>query len=259
MPSTLQNLESANGNDTVENSSENVLNKRSEVLAMALGVQIKTGEDPPTGEIKISGFSKKNQTEISLNKEVDSKVRESNARLFKLASQSALNDKTISKTFETENKRNERNKFETEKPRHFKERQNNSRKYDVNRRYSRNAWTSYERYRRPRFRNDYYSRSRRNQNRSSRRSRSYSRTPPRRKGSRRSRSKERKNRRSRSKSHKSSREKSKDKDKKVETEAEKIKRRAEQILLLKKKMEEIELLGMKKKKEEETREKQVFF
>lgn len=38
---------------------ELILNKKSEVLAMALGVQIKTGEDPPTGEISISGYEKK--------------------------------------------------------------------------------------------------------------------------------------------------------------------------------------------------------
>lgn len=33
-----------------------VQNTRSDALALALGVQIKTTEDPPTGEIKISGY-----------------------------------------------------------------------------------------------------------------------------------------------------------------------------------------------------------
>ncbi|CAG9815788.1 unnamed protein product [Phaedon cochleariae] len=42
------------------------LNKRSDFLAMALGVQIKTGDDPPTGEI--SGFNNHNQPNRNNNK-----------------------------------------------------------------------------------------------------------------------------------------------------------------------------------------------
>lgn len=38
---------------------------------MALGVQIKTGEDPPTGEISISGYDKKKKLQEKFTKEVE--------------------------------------------------------------------------------------------------------------------------------------------------------------------------------------------
>ncbi|XP_018321567.1 peptidyl-prolyl cis-trans isomerase G isoform X2 [Agrilus planipennis] len=46
---------------------ELVLNNKSDVLAKALGVQIKTGEDPPTGEIKISGYDRKSNNKKKSN------------------------------------------------------------------------------------------------------------------------------------------------------------------------------------------------
>lgn len=49
------------GNDAPQKQSEQVVNERSAILAMALGVQIKTGEDPPTGEVVFSGYAKKQQ------------------------------------------------------------------------------------------------------------------------------------------------------------------------------------------------------
>ncbi|ENN76993.1 hypothetical protein D910_02884 [Dendroctonus ponderosae] len=48
-------------NDAQEKQPEQVVNERSDILAMALGVQIKTGEDPPTGEVVFSGYAKKQQ------------------------------------------------------------------------------------------------------------------------------------------------------------------------------------------------------
>lgn len=48
---------------------ELILNKKSEVLAMALGVQIKTGEDPPTGDISISGYEKKKKLHEKFHRE----------------------------------------------------------------------------------------------------------------------------------------------------------------------------------------------
>lgn len=50
---TSNGAQKQDGNET-----DLVLNKRSDVLALALGVQVKTGEDPPDGEIRISGYDK---------------------------------------------------------------------------------------------------------------------------------------------------------------------------------------------------------
>lgn len=58
-----------NHNLVSEESKDLILNKRSEVLAMALGVQIKTGEDPPTGDISISGYEKKKKLQERFQKD----------------------------------------------------------------------------------------------------------------------------------------------------------------------------------------------
>lgn len=256
-----------NGKELVDETTEVLNSKRSEVLAMALGVQIKTGEDPPTGEIQISGYNKRNKKIEETNRFVKHKMQEFsksesevNARLLKIAGQPEVAEKIDAMN---QSKRNERNKFRTEKPdnriqdRNFR----NGRHKDVERRrnehrrmeYNRPDRDSRRRYENDRNRKDFRRRSPR-RSRSRKRSRSRGR-------SRRSKSKERRNRNrsrsasteSRKKKH-SSGDREKDADKKPETDAEKFKRRAERILLLKKKME-LELLEMKKKKEEE--EKQV--
>lgn len=227
--------------------------KRSEVLAMALGVQIKTGEDPPTGEIEISGYNKKNK---KLEKaDVIDKTAEVNARLLKIAGQ----PENISKEYTEDPKRGDRNKFKIEKPDgSFYEKYKNGRNRDFDRRreYRRPDYRRGDGRRRYEFdryrRGSRYRSPRRSRSRDRRRSRSRDR-------SRRSRSKDRKQKSKshtpdiRKRKHSESSDKSKETDKKAETDVEKFKRRAEQILLLKKKME-FELLEMKKKKEEEEKQ-----
>ncbi|KAK9693124.1 Cyclophilin type peptidyl-prolyl cis-trans isomerase/CLD, partial [Popillia japonica] len=247
-----------------------VANKRSEVLAMALGVQIKTGEDPPTGEITISGYEKKNKLKEKFELQEQMKME----KIEK------INNETEPRNRNIENKRSERNKFENEKPEREVDRTYRNGRNDMNRRRIYRRGAPIERRGRDRMRrfddryntrrdSNRYIRSRRSRSRDRRRSRSRDR----RSLQRRSRSRDRRSRR-RSKSPRSSGErnlsppkddrpkKDSDKDekkeppKRVETEAEKFKRRAEQLILLKKKME-LELLEMKKKQDEEQREKQL--
>lgn len=130
-----QNGEASNQNKIEDQSESLVQNERSEVLAMALGVQIKTGEDPPTGEIKISGYDKKGQRneEKSFKNNADGNERlqrreqELNSRLMEIAGQAqkqatvvraelAHQNSRSEKENRDENKRSERNKFEIEKP-----------------------------------------------------------------------------------------------------------------------------------------------
>lgn len=82
--------------------SELILNKRSDALAMALGVQVKTGEDPPDGEIQISGYKKPSQ--------IEDKVEE-------IKETHVVNSKLSKPNFaEQEQRIPERNKFNVEKP-----------------------------------------------------------------------------------------------------------------------------------------------
>lgn len=101
---------------------------------MALGVQIKTGEDPPTGEIKISGYDKKNQRmeekALRMNamdnmERKPNKEQELNSRLMEIAGQGQKpvrpefthqNSLRDEKENRDDNKRSDRNKFEIEKP-----------------------------------------------------------------------------------------------------------------------------------------------
>nr|XP_023025914.1 peptidyl-prolyl cis-trans isomerase G-like [Leptinotarsa decemlineata] len=89
------------------------INKRSDFLAMALGVQIKTGEDPLTGEMKMSGFNKQQQNRNSKFAS-NNRFTKVSMRLLKLAGHEnvQLPPQLPSKI---EEKRG-RNKFETEKP-----------------------------------------------------------------------------------------------------------------------------------------------
>ncbi|XP_022919295.2 peptidyl-prolyl cis-trans isomerase G [Onthophagus taurus] len=238
-------------------------NKRSEALAMALGVQIKTGEDPPTGEIIISGFQKKKKFNEIIEPEIN-----------------------IPKDHQKpQEKRMERNKFENEKPdrnapsdrfyhrngrdldqrrsgyrrgvdRRPPQREPPMRRFDD--RFGRNRFAEKKRFTDKNTFTGKKSRSReRRRSRSrDRRSRSRERRPR-----QRSRSKERDTSRDRKESRprkNSEKEEEPNKEtKKIESDTEKFKRRAEQILLLKKKME-LELLQMKQKKQdEEEREKQL--
>lgn len=67
-----------NGAEKGEN--ELVMNKRSEVLAMALGVEIKRGEDPATADASISGYEKKRrlQEKFANNLQQFEEVEENN-------------------------------------------------------------------------------------------------------------------------------------------------------------------------------------
>lgn len=272
-------------NDKTTEESNAASNKRSEVLAMALGVQIKTGEDPPTGEIKISGYDKKNKKkndELNFSSETNGhkNAYETNNRKQNLTGQSSVvvkvhqnqehvfNESTR-KTRENFDARNsERNKFENEKPLHH-EVNDRFGKRDGYRRidYRRND-TRRDDYRRPRgnraynYRADRYNRDRQRSRRSPRRSRERRRSRSRRRSSSRHSSspiRDRSLKKDANKQDKSEKlsDNEKREEKKFETEAEKFKRRTEQIMLLKKKME-LELLEMKKKKkDEENSEKQV--
>lgn len=251
-----------------EGESELVGNTRSEVLAMALGVQIKTGEDPPTGDITISGYDKKNkrkENDVNYTNETNGNY----GMINNVTGQSAVvkvqqrNEPAIDRGKENQDGRSsERNKFESEKPMHrevneFSGKRDRYRQPEYRRRDDYN--------RRPRgggrmynYRGDRYNRDRR-MRRSPRRSRERRRSRSRRHSPlRRSRSpvRERSSKSREVKIEKSESEKKE--EKRMETEAEKFKRRTEQIMLLKKKME-LEVLEMKKRKEEEeAREKQVW-
>lgn len=124
LPGSYQPVESKQ-NEALMSGVEAAQNKRSEALAMALGVQIKTGEDPVTGEIKISGYDKKNKTNDTNNSYISDRNTENDDRgkTSKVVAPSAVHKVSLelaenySKN-KDDNKRNERNKFETEKPNH---------------------------------------------------------------------------------------------------------------------------------------------
>lgn len=113
-----QQQATSNGDDQQGTNGEVQLNKRSEVMAMALGVQIKTGEDPATGEIKMSGFEKKNRNTNELNfadMEYDDKRSLKVSALSSVHRVETTNNQFDNRSNDLENKRGERNKFETEK------------------------------------------------------------------------------------------------------------------------------------------------
>ncbi|XP_066149736.1 peptidyl-prolyl cis-trans isomerase G [Euwallacea fornicatus] len=94
-----------------------VVNERSDMLAMALGVQIKKGDDPPTGEIVFSGYAKKQQQMQEAQPPHMSKLDQVNARLMKMAGhefprQGGLRGR---KRESGDGEREGRNKFEIEK------------------------------------------------------------------------------------------------------------------------------------------------
>lgn len=200
---------------------------------MALGVQVKTGEDPPDGEIQISGYKKP-----SIQDEQIDEIKETHSVNSKLA-----------KPTEQEQNKSERNKFNVEKqPTNSVPYQQFSGNRRRDRFYNRPTPRFYRRP--PRFDD-------RRPNRRSplRRPNRYNRSRSRDRHSRRkSKSVERK--RSKSSERRQSRdEKDKEQQDKSETDAEKFKRRTEQLLLLKRKME-LEMLEMHKK-QEESQEKKV--
>lgn len=229
--------------------SDFVANKRSDALAMALGVQVKTGEDPPDGEIHISGYKRRSsQAENETVVEEIQEIRVVNSKLEKPPST------------EQEQKSTERNKFNVEKPVPYQQFAGNRRMDRRDRFYNRQPPTSrFYRGGRPQRFDDRRIRRSPPPRRPNRYNRSRSRD---RHARRRSRSVERKRSRSVEKSRQET-EKTKEKDnkekdeqkEKTETDAEKFKRRTEQLLLLKKKME-MEMLEMQKK-QEQTQEKKV--
>lgn len=124
LPGSYQPVENK-PEEPLNSAEETVQNKRSEVLAMALGVQIKTGEDPATGEIKISGYDKKNKlidTDNSyyINKNTENGDKNKTSKVVAPSAVHKVNLEFVEKDFKNkdDNKRNERNKFETEKPNH---------------------------------------------------------------------------------------------------------------------------------------------
>ncbi|XP_017781537.1 PREDICTED: peptidyl-prolyl cis-trans isomerase G [Nicrophorus vespilloides] len=262
---------------TNDNFLMDIPNKRSEALAMALGVQIKTGTDPPTGEIAMSGYEKKQQKQPHMEEEASKRRdQELTARLLKMAGQ---DEATIALTIATIKEPNKRNKFEAEKPEQDLQHHNQSNDKRVDK-FKNGRNREFDRKNNRRGEGDRYVDSRRNRRggfgggggggrdtdrykRSPKRSRSRDKDSRRDKRSRsrdrrdRRRSRSRSNdyrRRKHSESDRSDKENSKEPEKKSEeTEAEKFKRRAEQLLLLKKKME-LEMLEMKKKKDDEEEE-----
>lgn len=96
----------SNGTQKQQEQSETELvpNKRSDALAMALGVQVKTGEDPPEGEIHISGYKKPSQ-------QIENKTEE-------LRETHVVSSKLLKPNFtdQEQNRTSERNKFNIEKP-----------------------------------------------------------------------------------------------------------------------------------------------
>ncbi|KAJ8920399.1 hypothetical protein NQ315_005265 [Exocentrus adspersus] len=235
------------------------LNKRSDFLAMALGVEIKTGEDSPTGEITMSGFNKQ-KPKGNYPERQDLKSQEVNMRLLKLAGQH--NVQIPSQLVCNVEEKRGRNKFETEKPVQVENRVFRNGRFDDNRYRPDNRRHLNDR--RPfanrreierRERERIHERSGRERRRKSPR-RSRSRERPHKKSSshsRKSASKDRSRKRSRSKSEEKTVKKSSVQEQstkdivKVDTDAEE---KYKKLLILRKKME---LLELKKRKEEEQR------
>lgn len=106
VPSLVQYPINATSNGTQREKPEGELvpNKRSDALAMALGVQVKTGEDPPDGEIQISGYNKRQRPSPPQLEE----VHETHVVSSKLAKPTVAEQE--------QNRGAERNKFNVEKP-----------------------------------------------------------------------------------------------------------------------------------------------
>lgn len=234
-------------NNGEERNDENTaLNKRSEVLAMALGVQIKNDDEPAGENNKISGFDKKQNNRDAGNL---------SERLYKLAGQENA-EKVI-------DDRRGRNKFETEKPlsdsrNNYRGNEDNRRRPVDRRRYDRRP------VRRPPFRRPHYDRRERDRrvphrSRRSRSPRERRRSHSRRRTRSRSSSVEKKRSKTRSKTPElpvrertvsppvinNEKERGKEPAKVMDSETEE---KYKKLLLLRKKME---LLELKKKKEEE--------
>ncbi|RZC33671.1 peptidyl-prolyl cis-trans isomerase G, partial [Asbolus verrucosus] len=108
------NKESAPADEPNKNDQTDVINNaKSEVMAMALGVQVKTGEESPPRDVPVGGYDKRNkQNENNQN-------NDHQANLMKLAGQA--NENMKKRNLAEMNKREAeartgRNKFETEKP-----------------------------------------------------------------------------------------------------------------------------------------------
>jgi peptidyl-prolyl isomerase G (cyclophilin G) len=108
------NKEQATSELNAPHPDEMINNAKSEVMAMALGVQVKTGEESPPRDGPISGFDKKNkQNEVIQNNDHHT------TNLMKLAGQSnniAKNRNLSEASKKDAEVRTGRNKFETEKP-----------------------------------------------------------------------------------------------------------------------------------------------
>ncbi|CAG9772435.1 unnamed protein product [Ceutorhynchus assimilis] len=104
---------------------DQIVNERSDILAMALGVQIKKGDDPQTGDIVFSGYAKKQQQQALQHQQSQpmkqqrhlSKLDQVNARLAKMAGQEIPRHLTrMNNNNDSNQERRGRNKFEIEKP-----------------------------------------------------------------------------------------------------------------------------------------------
>ncbi|KAL1513813.1 hypothetical protein ABEB36_003168 [Hypothenemus hampei] len=96
---------------TKENREDDMVNERSDILAMALGVQIKKGEDPANGEAIFSGYAKKTQ-----KFDDQPELNQINSRLLKIASQEGSSKKSKHHREKSNERTKGRNKFEIEKP-----------------------------------------------------------------------------------------------------------------------------------------------
>ncbi|CAG9856510.1 unnamed protein product [Phyllotreta striolata] len=214
------------------------INKRSDFLAMALGVQIKTGEDPPTGEMKLSGYANKMQQrqgkfgQAPPAKNQNNRFGKVTARLLELAGHE--NVQMPSQMASKVEEKRSRNKFETEKPAVEENRFERNGRYVEARRHDKSR-RDRDKERRDRER----PREQRKRSRSRNRTRKTSQSVR-----RRSKSNERANRSKSPEEDRSKKDEEKEKDVfKVDKDAEEKYRK---LLILRKKMELLEL----KKKEE---------
>ncbi|XP_063906879.1 peptidyl-prolyl cis-trans isomerase G isoform X2 [Zophobas morio] len=254
LPGTFNpNKEPANEKDEVKDGQEEIVsNAKSEVMAMALGVQVKTGEESPR-DGPISGFEKRNkQNEISQN-------NDHHANLMKLAGQPNDPQKKRNQQDKKEAEvRTGRNKFETEKPDNHNDEnrayKNGGYREPNRRRMERRPFDDRRPLRRPFGRRDrgryapYPSRERKYR-RSPRRSRSRhrQRSRSRRRSHRRSTTPDDKSR-NRSKSPSDDEKKKPEANHKEEKKVDDAEEKYKRLLILRKQME---LLEMKKKKEVE--------
>ncbi|XP_030756714.1 peptidyl-prolyl cis-trans isomerase G isoform X2 [Sitophilus oryzae] len=229
-----------------------VVNERSDILALALGVQIKVGEDPPNGEIVFSGYAKKQQQQQQM---AEMLAKEANGRRFRMGQPEGQKHEVHRNRSGDFRDRRGRNKFEVEKPqnrdgRDFQNFRNAQRMNDRNnRRPDRNDRRPVENTTRSRIqvvkkenRDDQSSRRR-----DDRRRRSESRGRER-KTSTNEQSEERRRRKSRSRSRGKTPKSSEKSPKKRDRGEHDAEAKYKKLLILRKKME---LLELKKKKEEE--------